>query len=64
MTTLGVAVAETTGVPAMPPAVDCEDGHQGCDGDTQVPDDYDTTMGKALIFKGNQANSLTSILVS
>lgn len=47
MTTLGVAVAETTDVPAgMPPIFDCEDGHRGCSSETQVPDDYDTTMGK------------------
>lgn len=68
-TTFRVTTATPSTVPAMPPITDCEDGEQGCGGETEASYDYGTAMGKTitltfLVEVSAEANSLTSSLVS
>ncbi|KAM6918528.1 neuropilin-1a-like [Xenentodon cancila] len=41
MTTFGATTTTPTTVPGTTPSMDCEESQQGCDGETEAPEDYD-----------------------
>uniref|UniRef100_A0A8D3A2A4 Neuropilin n=1 Tax=Scophthalmus maximus TaxID=52904 RepID=A0A8D3A2A4_SCOMX len=43
MTTFGATTTAPITVPGTTPAPDCEEGRQGCGGETEAPDDYELT---------------------